>query len=66
MLSGCHEDQRLCVSFDPEVDLSDDGKSRYERFYSERAAFEGAFPCEVEAIKLIKHISKNIPSSCTS
>ena len=56
LLSGCHEDQRqitldlfqncdvpeeVSVSFDPEIDLSDDavGRSCYEQFYSVRSNY---------------------------
>ena len=74
--------EEVSVTFDLEVDLSDDAfvRSRYKQFYSVRSnyarenleyvrespvegSFEVHFACEVEAIKSIKHISKNSPNS---
>ena len=56
--------EEVNVTFDQEVDLSDDAALVIEDVREspvEWGAFEGTFPCDVEATKSITHISKNIP-----
>ena len=38
-------------------------KSKSSKTFARALAFEETFPCEVEATKLIKHISNGIPKS---